>query len=173
MAGTLTPTNVPFLLAGSGGGSGTLYRDSSGLDGSYATVNELFEYSLSENVQHDFSMVNLPLQLRRASREADTMLCHRFNTPLKLYSEAFVGWICDIAAYYAMERRGYQPGEEGQVEERRFIRNYKSAMSQLKDTQEYLITPDKRLLLTESPQPATPVSLPNRLWIVGRNGRVS
>lgn len=167
MSGTLTPTAIPFSLSGSAGGTGTLYRATSSLDGSYATVQELFDYSLTENVQHDFRMVNLPIQLRRASRDADTMICHRFHTPLALYSEAWVGWICDIAALYAMERRGFKPQEGGGqgADEMRFLRRAKAARDAIKAAQDYLITPDRRLLLAESPQPATPVSAPNRGWV--------
>ncbi len=96
------------------------------------------------------------------------MICHRFNTPLVLYSEAWTGWITDLASYFAMDQRGYQPGEEGKAEEQRFLRKFKFAMTQIKDAQDYLITPDKRLLLTEQPQPATPVSFVNRGWLTGR-----
>lgn len=165
MSGTLTPTIVPFSLASSGGGSGTLYRATSGLDLSYASVEELFEFSLAETVQHDFRTSMLERQLRRASRQADTLICHRFKTPLNAYSEAWVGWVCDMAAFYAMEVRGYQPGEEGRIEEARFVRKYKTAMELIKAAQTYLLTPDKRLLGTEDPQPATSVGAPNRGWL--------
>src|SRR5690349_10260503 len=116
MSGTLTPSSVAFTLSGSGGGAGTLYRASSGVDGSYGSIEELFELSLAENVQHDFSPRMLERNLRRASRQADALICHRFKTPLNAYSEAWVGWVCDMAAFYAMEVRGYQPGEEGRIE---------------------------------------------------------
>ena len=88
MAGTLTPSGIAFTLSapsGRSGSIGTLYRASSGLDGSYATVEELFLYSLAETTQHDFQYPGdalLHVQLRRASREADSMICHRFKTPL-------------------------------------------------------------------------------------------
>jgi len=165
MSGTQTPNPLAFTLSGSTGGTGTLYRPSSAVDGSYATVAELFTYSLPENVQHDFLYSNLQSQLVRASREADTMICHRFNTPLSAYSEAWVGWVCDIAAYHAMDVRGWKPGDEGAAQEARFLRRWKNAMAQIKAAQDYLITPDKRLLMTESPQPATVLSAPNRGWV--------
>lgn len=168
MSGTLTPSSVPFNLSGSHGGGGTLYRAASGLDGSYATFEELFELSMAETVAHDLSRTVCEKLLRRASREADALICHRFKTPLALYSEAWQGWVCDIASYYAMEVRGYQPGEEGRGEEARFVRKYKMAMTRIKEAQDYMLTPDKRLLLAESPQPATPVGQPNRGWLVSR-----
>jgi phage gp36-like protein len=166
MSGTLTPTSIAFTLSGSAGGSGTLYRQTSGVDGSYGSIEELFELSLAETVQHDFSQRMLERNLRRASRQVDTLICHRFKTPLNAYSEAWVGWVCDMAAFYVMEVRGYQPGEEGRIEEARFVRKYKTAMELVKAAQDYMLTPDKRLLGTENPQPATPVSQgPNRNWL--------
>jgi len=167
MSGTQTPNPLAFTLAASGsaGGTGTLYRPASAVEGSYAAVAELFEYSLPENVQHDFRYSNLQRQLVRASREADSMICHRFATPLSAYSEAWVGWICDIAAYHAMDVRGWKPGDEGAAQEARFLRRWKNAVAQIKAAQDYMITPDKRLLMSEVPQPATVSSQPNRGWV--------
>ena len=104
-------------------------------------------------------------ELVRASRQADSLICHRFKTPLALYSEAWVGWVCDIAAYFAMDVNGWKPGDDGRDQEARFVRKYKTAMAMIREAQDYMLTPDHRLLGTESPPPATPVSLPNRQWL--------
>lgn len=161
MSGTLRYT-VPFTVSGTGLGSGTLYRSESGLDGSYATEEELELYSLPENVRFDFGDKKVQANLRRASRELDTFICHRFNVPLKLYSEAFVGWVTDLTMLFLMNTRGFKPGSDD--EETRIVRLGKRAEQKAKDTQAYLITPDKALLLAEEPQPATPYSQPLRGW---------
>lgn len=165
MSGTLTPSGNYYSVAGTGLGSGTLYSAGCGVEGSYATVQDLAELSLSENVVFDFSQAMLRRQLVRASRQADSLICHRFKTPLALYSEAWVGWVCDIAAYFAMDVNGWKPGDDGRDQEARFVRKYKTAMAMIREAQDYMLTPDHRLLGAESPQPATPVSLPNRQWL--------
>ncbi len=165
MSGTLTPSGNFYTVAGTGLGSGTLYSAGCGVEGSYATVQDLAELSLSENVVFDFSQQMLRRQLVRASRQADSLICHRFRTPLALYSEAWVGWVCDIAAYFAMDVNGWKPGDDGRDQEARFVRKYKTAMAMIREAQDYMLTPDHRLLGTESPSPATPVSLPNRQWL--------
>ena len=173
MSGTLTPVGNFYTVAGTGLGSGTLYSSGCGIEGSYATVQDLAELSLSENVVFDFSQAMLRRQLVRASRQADALICHRFKTPLALYSEAWVGWVCDIAAYFAMEVNGWKPGDDGRDQEARFIRKYKTAMQMIREAQDYMLTPDHRLLGMESPPPATPVSLPNRQWLSLRGLRTT
>lgn len=163
MSGTLLYT-VPFTVSGAGQSSGTLYRAESGLDGSYATEEELSLYSLPENVQFDFGDKKVQANLRRASREIDTFICHRFETiPLQLYSEAFVGWVTDLCTLFLMDIRGFKPGDSD--EEARIVRKGKRAEQKAKDTQAYLITPAKELRTVEQPQPAVPYSIPNRGWL--------
>ena len=164
MSGTLTPTPLPYTISGAGH-SATLYRASSGLDESYASQADLFLLSMAGNVGFDFGDEVLDANLIRASREADVFLTHRFITPLQHYSRAFVGWVCDMAIYFAMEVRGYNP-DNG--EEARFRRKFKYAEERIKSAQAYMITPDKLLLLAETPQPATPYSYANRGWLVRR-----
>jgi len=165
MSGTLSYT-LPFTVSGTGQSSGTLYRAESGLDGSYATEEELELYSLPENVRFDFGDKKVQANLRRASREMDTYICHRFETiPLKLYSEAFVGWVTDLCVLFLMNTRGFKPGSDD--EEVRIVRLGKRAEQKAKDTQAYLITPAKELRLVEQPQPATPYSQQNRGWTRG------
>ncbi len=170
MSGTLISTSPPFEIAGSGRAAGTLYRPRSNVDGSYATLEELFLFGLSENVQHDFDdgagFRMLQAQLRRASREADTMIGHRFCIPLRAYSEAWVGWVCQMAGFFAMERRGWKPGDEGIEQQRRFYGQYKRAIDFIKAAQDYQITPDKALLNQDGdPSPAEVASAPNRGWL--------
>lgn len=161
MSGTLTPTPAPFTVSGTSGSS-TLYRANSGLEESYASEADLVLLALPQNVAFDFGSELINSCLIRASREADTFLMHRFVVPLQHYSRAFVGWVCDMASYYAMEVRGYNP-DNG--EEARFLRKYKLAEKRIKEAQTYIITPDKLLLLAETPQPATPLSYPNRNYL--------
>ncbi len=155
MSGTLTPQPLAFTVSGTGKGQGTLYRPASALDESYADEADLFLLALPQNVGFDFGDAVLAANLIRASREADVFLMHRFVTPLQHYSRAFVGWICDLTAYYVMEVRGYNPDNN---EESRFLRKYKLAEKRITAAQAYMITPDKELLLAEQPQPATPYS---------------
>lgn len=165
MSGTLSYT-FPFTISGTGKSAGTLYREESGLDGSYATEEELTLFSLPENVRFDFGDAKVRANLRRASREMDTFICHRFETiPLKLYSEAFVGWVTDLCTLFLMNTRGFKPGDDD--EEARIVRLGKRAEQKAKDVQAYLITPAKELRLAEQPQPATPYSAPNRGWTRG------
>ncbi len=174
MSGTLLSQAPPFELTGNGRGAGTLYRSTEACreacgDGSYATLEELFFYGLSENVQHDFQDPGfrmLRAQLRRAGREADAMIGHRFNIPLRAYSEAWVGWICQMTGFFAMERRGWKPGDEGVEQSRRFYGQYKRAIEFIKAAQGYQITPDKELLNFDGdPSPAEVASAPNRGWL--------
>jgi hypothetical protein len=168
MSGTLVSASPPFDVLGSSEHRGTLYRCDSKLGGSYATIEELFLFGLSENVQHDFQDPGnrmLHAQLRRASREADTMIGHRFHIPLRAYSEAWVGWVCQMAGFFAMERRGWKPGDEGVEQQRRFYGQYKRAIEFIKAAQTYQITPDRELLNGgDDPLPAAVVSQPNRGW---------
>lgn len=173
MGGTLTPSGNFYTVAGTGLGSGTLYSAGCGVEGSYATREDLELLSLSENVIFDFNPIMINRQLVRASRQADSLICHRFKTPLALYSEAWVGWVCDIAAFFAMEVNGWKPGDDGRDQEARFVRKYKAAMQLIREAQDYMLTPDHRLLGAESPPPATPVSLPNRQWLSLRGLRTT
>jgi phage gp36-like protein len=174
MSGTLLSQSPPFDIAGTGRGAGTLYRGYEACDsrceGSYATVEELFIFGLSENVQHDFQDPGfrmLKAQLRRASREADAFVGHRFERiPLRAYSEAWVGWVCQMAGFFAMERRGWKPGDEGVEQSRRFYGQYKRAIEFIKLAQAYQITPDRELLNSDGDaSPASVVSAPNRGWL--------
>lgn len=146
-----------------GGGGGHNGGRGSGLSESYANLGDLADNGLPENVQFDFGLGKLQNHLRRASSEADTMVCHRFNVPLTHVSRAFVGWICEIAVKFAYDVRGYRPEEID--EQKRVLGNFKSAMQRLKDTQCFLITPDRELLNTEEPIPATVWSHPRRGWV--------
>lgn len=162
MSGTLLYT-IPFTVSGTGSGAGTLYRQESGLDGSYATEEELELYSLPENVRFDFGDNKVRANLRRASREIDTFICHRFEViPLKLYSEAFVGWVTDLCTAFLMDVRGFKPGSD--EEEARILRKGKRAEQKARETQAYMITPAKELRTIEQPQPAVPYSYQNRGW---------
>lgn len=162
VSGTLISV-VPFTIAGTGQGAGTLYRAESGLAGSYASEKELELYSLPENVRFDFGDEKVQANLRRASREIDTFICHRFETvPLKLYSEAFVGWVTDLCTFFLMDVRGFKPGSD--EEEARIIRKGKRAEQKARETQAYMITPAKELRVIEQPQPAVPYSFANRGW---------
>lgn len=170
MSGTLLSASPPFELSGNGRGAGTLYRGyaacKESCGDSYATLRELYRFGISENVQHDFDPDMLRDQLERASREADAMIGHRFDIPLRAYSKAWVGWICQMAGFFAMERRGWKPGDEGVEQARRFYGQYKRAIDFIKAAQGYQITPDRELLNSDGdPSPAQVVSAPNRGWL--------
>lgn len=123
-----------------------VYRTSSDLVGSYASVADLDEISVPENSVHDFRKTAKERWLRIASRRFDSHLGQRFRVPLSAYSDAVVWAVCEMAFAGLVGKRGHDPEAktEKTVKERE-----EEAKQWIQMAQDYEVTPDPRLVLTE------------------------
>lgn len=132
------------LVAGEAGV--TQFLSSSALPGSYASFQDLVDICIPDNTRFDFNTAVCERWLRIASRFADSHVGQRFKTPLKLFSDAWVWAVCEIAFSGIMGKRGHDPEAktERTVEDRRRV-----AVEWILQAKDYEITPDPRLVLTE------------------------
>jgi len=76
-------------------------------------------------------------QLLRASEQIDGYLRQQFVLPLVSWGADIVRATCDIAAYWLVCLRGFNPEKDGQYKD-----NYDSAIKWCRDVSEGIISPD-------------------------------
>lgn len=77
---------------------------------SYATLDDLQSAGLPPGALGTVDLATQQAALVRASRVADTFMRDRYTLPLCCpYDPALVDWVCQIAAYRLMQRRGFNP----------------------------------------------------------------
>jgi phage gp36-like protein len=155
-----TPPSGPRVLVANSPAE-VIYKNACDLLGAYASIQDLDDLVVAENVQHDFTTRSKEKWLRVAARIADSYVGQRFKTPLSMWSDAWIWANCEIAIHGLMHKRGDDPDKPS---------NKSTEMDKLAAVQwimaarDYEITPDQRLALTEPAKVATMKSYRPRGW---------
>jgi phage gp36-like protein len=81
---------------------------------SYATLEDLYEAGLPPAAIGSVAYTVQQKALLRASREADAYLRDRYSLPMASpIDQALIQWVVQIASYYLMVRRGFDPSTPG------------------------------------------------------------
>lgn len=143
---TVVPGVVHPLIAAAGGPELVIYRTQAPMAGAYADVSNLDAISIGNNTRHDFSTADKALFLRIASRLLDSHIGQRWRVPLRTWSDAWVWAVCEVAHNMLFAKRGHDPAAPT---ERTVTGRGKVALDWVKMAQDYEVTIDPRLVLTE------------------------
>lgn len=126
------------------------YLSTAQLDGgSYASVEDLEDFSIPENASHDYSTRAKVKCLKAAFGIVNGELGQRFETPLKRWSETVVWAQCEIAYSMLANKRGHDPEAKT---EKTVAKRRQDALDWLNSAKEYQITPDPVLQQMEPDQ---------------------
>jgi phage gp36-like protein len=103
----------------------------------YATPDDLHRLSLPDSALVGIAQIDQQAALDAASDIADGYLASRFSLPLlPPFPGDLVRAVCDIGAYLAMKRRGFNPEGDPNV-----VKGYDDAVQWLEGISRNLITP--------------------------------
>jgi len=125
---------------------------------SYATLEDLAEAGLPPAAIGSVAFTTQQKALLRASRIADTFLRDRYNLPMSCpIDQALIQWVVQIASYFLMMRRGYDPSTPGDAVIRM---SYDDALNSLKMVANGQLSLAVVQTTPESVQPELGTSLP-------------
>jgi phage gp36-like protein len=104
----------------------------------YATRTELAAHGLPDGWLTGVTTGNQDEALQRASDEASGYMTTRYTLPLTAWGRDLTGKVCDIAAWYLMKRKGFNPADPACAA---ILKGYDDAIAWLKGVASGAITP--------------------------------
>jgi phage gp36-like protein len=115
--------------------------------GSYATVQDLFTFSIAVDDAQSYAPPVVEQWLRLGANKINEWLGQRFTLPLSSFSLSIVWANCELAYIGLAKIRGFNTDSDVQA----LTAREKAVNEWMRLTRDHEITPDKSLVIAESP----------------------
>jgi phage gp36-like protein len=132
----------------------------------YAQTSDLYSLSVFSAALNTISSADQNAALLAASERLDSYLRQKFSLPLLLWGQDVKQWVCDVAAFMLLSKRGFNPQNAGDA---LIVKRYDDQIAWAKGVARGEIVPD---VVDSSPgaqagspiDEATVITSPQRGW---------
>jgi len=142
-----TSTGGPGFTPASIRVNGIEYRTQLSEQGSYATTQDLFTFSIAVDDAQSYAIPVVNQWLKLGANKINEWLGQRFTLPLASFSLSIVWANCELAYIGLAKIRGFNTDSDVQA----LTAREKAVNEWMRLTRDHEITPDKSLVIAESP----------------------